>query len=598
MTYFIKKMNRFIITLLIFNFIVSCASATERKEKMSEEELLETVQRQTFRYFWEYACPDSKMVRERSWGGAGRYELIPFDRTYFRRKSEENSKKGLRASYFNNMYLRGEPALERTEKNIDVDWGRGSPADEINKDHFSALWKGYIVFPESGEYRIGLGSDDGSRLYLDGELLIDNWRGQSFNIESKKVDVKKGKPYNIRLEYFEEKKDAAIKLGYMKKIENPEKAKIDIDPRNNIVATGGTGMGVMTIIVGSQRGWVTREEAAQRVLKIVEFLENADSFFGVFPHWLDGSTGKTIPFSDLDDGADLVETALLFQGLLTAREYFTEENYTEQKIRDKIDRMWHDVEWDKFTREKNVLYWHYSPNHGWKKGHEIRGWDECLITYVLAASSPEHAIYPEVYHKGYAQGEQFKNNEKYFGKRLQLGPDYGGPLFFAHYSFLGMDPRGLRDKYADYWKQNVAHTLINRAHCIENPNGYDGYGKMCWGLTASDNYAGYSDHSPTNDLGVITPTAALSSMPYTPEYSMEVLKHFYYNLGGNIWGRFGFIDSFSKTHNWYSSDVVAINQAPIIIMIENYRTGLLWDVFMRAPEVKEGLERLGFEGNF
>ena len=208
---------------------------------------------------------------------------------------------------------------------------------------------------------------------------------------------------------------------------------------------------------------------------MVRFLAQADRYHGVLPHFLDGATGRTVPFSPQDDGGDLVETALLIAGLLCARQYFDRQNANEAELRHRIDRLWREVEWSWHTRGgANVLYWHWSPNHGWSMDHEIRGWDEALITYLLAAAAPEHPISPEVYHRGWAGGRSFRNGRSYYGITLPLGRDYGGPLFFAHYSFLGLDPRGLKDRYADYWQQNVSHTLINREHCIRNPHGFEG----------------------------------------------------------------------------------------------------------------------------
>lgn len=374
-----------------------------------------------------------------------------------------------------------------------------------------------------------------------------------------------------------------------------ERSNIAFDYGGEVVTTGGTGFGVMAIIVAAERGWVTREQAAERVLKIVNFLWKADMFHGVFPHWLNGETGKVIRFSPKDDGGDLVETSFLFQGLICARQYFTKDNPTESQLRNKIQWMWDGVEWDWHTQGgQNVLYWHWSPNNGWSMNHQIRGWNECLITYVLAASSPRYAIDPKVYHQGWTSSNHFRNDREYYKIKLPLGFDYGGPLFFSHYSFLGLDPRGLKDRYADYWEQNKNHTLINRAYCIDNPKKYKGYGKNCWGLTASDSHGGYAAHSPTEDLGVITPTAALSAFPYTPEYSMEALKHFYYDLGDKIWSEYGFVDAFNETENWYAKSHLAIDQGPIIVMIENHRTGLLWKLFMSSPDVKRGLDKLGF----
>ncbi|MDB5230394.1 MAG: periplasmic beta-glucosidase [Chitinophagaceae bacterium] len=365
---------------------------------------------------------------------------------------------------------------------------------------------------------------------------------------------------------------------------------------DEVVTTGGTGFGVMAIIVAAERGWITRDTAAKHLLKMVNFLLKANSYHGVFPHWMNGETGKTIPFSRKDDGADLVETAYLFQGLLCARQYFKNENKTETELRNRIGWMWSDIEWNWFTKNgEDVLYWHWSPNNGWAMNFPLRGYNECLITYVLAAASERYPVSPAVYHRGWAQSNFFKNGKTFYGYQLPLGFDYGGPLFFSHYSFLGLDPRGLKDQYADYWEQNKNHTLINRAYVIDNPKHYKGYGENSWGLTASDNYQGYGAHSPTEDLGVITPTAALSAFPYTPQYSMQALKHFYYDLGDKIWGKYGCVDAFSESKNWYANSYLAIDEGPIVVMIENYRTGLLWKLFMTDPEIQKGLKRFGFE---
>lgn len=363
----------------------------------------------------------------------------------------------------------------------------------------------------------------------------------------------------------------------------------------DVVTIGGSGFGVMAIIVGIERGFVTREEGLERLDRIVTFLgEKADRFHGVWPHWLDGSTGEVIPFSALDDGGDLVETSFMAQGLLAARQYLNVENQVEKTLQDKINHLWEGIEWDWYTQGQNVLYWHWSPNFGFEMNHQIQGYNEALITYVLAAASPTHPINEQVYHEGWARNGGIVNGNEFYGIELPLGFDYGGPLFFAHYSFLGLDPRNLTDQYATYWTQNVNHTLINREHAIRNPLNYVGYSEKSWGFTASDNHEGYNAHSPTNDLGVITPTAAISSIPYTPEKSLEAIRFFYYILGDKLWGEYGFYDAFNPTESWTASSYLAIDQGPIIVMIENHRTGLLWNLFMAAPEVQNGLEKLGF----
>lgn len=366
-----------------------------------------------------------------------------------------------------------------------------------------------------------------------------------------------------------------------------------------VVTTGGTGFGVMATIVAVERGWITRDDAVRQLLKTVTFLSNADAYHGAFPHWLNGSTGKTIPFSRKDDGADLVETSLLFQGLLSARQYFNKDNHSEIALRNRINGLWNDIEWSWFTKGgQDVLYWHWSPNNDWAMDFPVKGYNECLILYVLAASGEHFPVSAAVYHRGWTESNFFKNGKEFYGIKLPLGFDYGGPLFFSHYSFLGLNPKGLKDRYAGYWEQNLNHTLINRAYCIDNPKKFKGYGENCWGLTASDNFDGYSAHAPGNDLGVISPTAALSAFPYTPEYSMKALRHFYYDMGDKLWSEYGFVDAFSESKNWVAKSHLAIDQGPIIVMIENYRTGLLWNLFMSCPEVQHGLKKLDFESPY
>ncbi len=378
-----------------------------------------------------------------------------------------------------------------------------------------------------------------------------------------------------------------------------ERSNVAFNYGHEVVTTGGTGFGVMAIVVATNRKWITREQAVERLLKMVQFLSKANSYHGIFPHWLNGETGITIPFSRKDDGADLVETSYLFEGLLCARQYFNGNNPKEEELRNRINWLWNEAEWDWHTRGgMDLLYWHWSPNNGWAMNFEIRGWNECLITYVMAASSPRYPIKPSVYHHCWAESNHFFNGKEYYGIRAPLGFDYVGPLFFAHYSFLGIDPHGLKDRYADYWEQNVNHTLINYRHCVENPKKFKGYGPNCWGLTASDTYDGYNAHSPDNDFGTISPTAALSSFPYTPEYSMKALRYFYDDMGDKLWGEYGFIDAFNESKSWYANSFLAIDQGPIIGMIENYRTGLLWKLFMSCPEVQNGLKTLGFESPY
>ncbi|MBS1920630.1 MAG: Ig-like domain-containing protein [Bacteroidetes bacterium] len=368
----------------------------------------------------------------------------------------------------------------------------------------------------------------------------------------------------------------------------------------DIVTTGGTGFGIMAIPVAINRNFITRTNGLARVQKIVSFLSgNAQRFHGAFSHWMNGNTGVVVPFGSNDDGADIVETSYMMMGLLTARQYFNGTDAAEINLRNDINNLWNAVEWDWFRRNgKNVLYWNWSPNYGWAVNVPVQGWNETLITYVLAASSTTHGIPKTVYDSGFARNGSMKNNNTYYGYQLPLGPALGGPLFFEHYSFLGINPTGLSDAYANYQTQTLNHSKINYEYCKANPMSYYGYSNLCWGLTASDIPTGYTASSPTNDVGVIAPTAAISSLPYTPVESMQALKFFYYTLGDKLWGPYGFKDAFSLKDGWFASSYLAIDEGPIICMIENYRSGLLWNLFTSCPEVKAGLQSLGFSAPY
>ncbi|MBE0662723.1 MAG: Ig-like domain-containing protein [Bacteroidales bacterium] len=365
----------------------------------------------------------------------------------------------------------------------------------------------------------------------------------------------------------------------------------------NTVTIGGSGFGVMAILVGIERGFISRVEGVNRLNQIVDFLTAADRFHGVWPHWMNGNTGQTIAFSTKDNGGDLVETSFMAAGLLTIRQYLDPNAYFEGLLFNKINVLLNEIEWSWYTRGgQNVLYWHWSPNYGWDMNMQVRGYNEALITYFMAATSSTFPIEPSVYHQGWARSGNINNGKSFYGIPLPVGYDFGGPLFFAHYSFLGLNPTNLIDQYANYWTQNVNHTLINRQHCIENPYNHIGYDADSWGLTASDDPWGYLAHEPTpaRDNGTITPTAALSSMPYTPEESMQAMQHFYSILGDKLWGEYGFYDAFNPGQGWWANSYLAIDQGPIIVMIENYRTGLCWDLFMSAPEVQAAMDKLGF----
>ncbi|MCX2572968.1 glucoamylase family protein [Pedobacter sandarakinus] len=363
----------------------------------------------------------------------------------------------------------------------------------------------------------------------------------------------------------------------------------------NTVTSGGSGFGIMALVTGISRNFISRADGLARMQKIVSFLKTAERFHGAYPHWLDGNTGKVIPFSTKDNGGDLVETSYLMAGLITARQYFNATDAAETALRNDINAIYNGVEWSWYRKDNsNTLYWHWSPNYNWDMNLPIKGWNECLITYIMAAASPTFAIPKSVYDTGWAQSGAMKNGNTYYGIQLPLGTSNGGPLFFAHYSFMGINPTGLTDAYANYETQTKAHTLINYNYCKANPLQNYGYSENCWGLTASDIQNGYTASSPNNDVGVIAPTAALSSMPYTPTESMQALRYFYYKLGNKTWGEYGFYDAFSLKDQWFASSTLAIDQGPIIVMIENHRTKLIWNLLMGAPEIKSGMKTLGF----
>lgn len=371
-------------------------------------------------------------------------------------------------------------------------------------------------------------------------------------------------------------------------------------PENDqdVVTTGGSGFGIAGLIAAMDRGFITRDQGVERLTRIVGWLEKADRFHGVWPHWLYGPTGKVKPFGQKDNGGDLVESCFLMQGLLCARQYLDRDTQNEKDLVARINALWKAMEFDWYTRGgQNVIYWHWSPEYEWEMNFPLEGYNECLIVYILAAASPTHTVPADCYHKGWARSGGIKTTAAPYDCPLELKHNgaeaTGGPLFWAHYSYIGLDPRGLKDQYADYWNVVRNHALSNYKYCVDNPKHYRGYGPDCWGLTASYSPNGYAAHCPGQDLGVITPTAALSSFPYTPTESMAALKGFY-GRGESIWGKYGFYDAFSPVSGWTLPHYLAIDQCTIAPMIENYRTGLLWRLFMSCPEVQQGLQKLGF----
>ena len=384
---------------------------------------------------------------------------------------------------------------------------------------------------------------------------------------------------------------------------------------DRIVATGASGFGIGALIVGVDRGFITRKQGVERLTKIVGFLEHAQRYHGVWSHFMNGSTGKTMPvFGMYDDGGDLVETSFLMEGLLAARRYFDGHNPEEEALYRRITALWESVEWDWYrgAPDSPFLYWHWSANWGRQIRHPLIGFNEVMITYLLAIASPTHGVPADMYYSGWASqsemaqhyragwggatdGDHYANGNTYYGIKLDVGVGTGGPLFFTHYSFFGFDPHALHDRFtSSYFENNRNIALINRAYVMANPKHFPDYGPDGWGLTASDGPYGYLPHAPDaeHDLGTLTPTGALASFPYTPEASMLTLKHYYRDLGDQLWDIYGPRDAYNPGQNWVSPIYMGLNQAPIVVMVENHRTGLVWKAFMSNPEIREMLEKL------
>jgi hypothetical protein len=383
---------------------------------------------------------------------------------------------------------------------------------------------------------------------------------------------------------------------------------------DRIVATGASGFGIMALVVGVDRGFITREQSVERLNKITSFLEKAPRYHGAWAHFMDGKTGQTLPVFDvIDSGGDLVETAFLIEGLLTARQYFNRSTPQEIELAKRLTHLWETVEWDWYRKSQDgdALYWHWTPEWGWFINHRLTGFNETMIVYLLAIASPTHGVAPELYYTGWAgqseaarlyrkgwsgssEGEHYANATKYYGIKLDVGVGSGGPLFFAHYSYMGFDPHSLTDLYTNYFENNRNLALINRAYAVDNPGKHKTYGADAWGITASDGPRGYVPEAPDlqDDKGTLAATGALASFPYTPDASMAAFKHFYRDLGDRGWGIYGPIDAYNLDEDWWSPIYMGLNQAPITVMVENYRTGLVWKLFHSNPEIQTMLKKL------
>lgn len=497
------------------------------------------------------------------------------------------------------------------EKHIDLTWDKTSTekykyikiyrAEENQKD-FSPVG---IQAPSMGRFTDYTGETNKNYRYKIAGINYDY-------SESKPSDILTATTYPMTDEQLLDMIQEASFRYYWEGAEPHSGLALENIPgRKSMVASGASGFGLMAIITATERGYISREQATERMKKIISYLEKAERFHGAYSHFINGEDGKVVPFfGKKDNGADLVETAFLFQGLLTARQYFNHNTSDEKIIRDKITQLWKDVEWDWFkkTKDSKYIYWHWSPDQEWVINHQLIGWNETMIVYLLAMASPTHAIDKSIYYSGWASqeqeakgyrsswgqtndGEDYSNGNTYFGIKLDVGVSSGGPLFFIHYSYMGFNPHGIKDKYTDkdYFNTFRNMALINYRYCLENPKRQIGYGPECWGLTASDGPWGYHAAEPAQhqDDGTIAPTGALASFPYTPEQSMTALKNYYHNYGHFLWGEYGFLDAFNLNENWCADIYMGLNQAPVTVMIENYRSGLIWNLFMSNPEINK-----------
>ncbi len=361
---------------------------------------------------------------------------------------------------------------------------------------------------------------------------------------------------------------------------------------NRKITIGGSGFGMMSLLVGAERGWITREEAAEQVSRMIQFLMRADRYRGAWSHWykLDG---RYAAFGDQKAAGDIVESAFMVAGLLAASEYFDRDIAVESKIRSDVEQLWNTIEWSGYTNDEQTLYWiWYSLTDQYKL--KINGYNEALLPYLFALAAPEgHNIPVSVYRDGWLNGapNSYKPNRTVAGYKLPFGRhQYGGPLFFAHYSFLGLDPRNMADSRCDYWTQNTSHAMLNREYCYYAAPKERRYGNGIWGITACRGAGSanrYSARSPHNDDGVIAPTAALASYPYTPLYSTQALLAM--NAMEGLRGDFGLGDSFNPAEGAYTTSNLAIDQGPIVVMIENYRSSMIWDLLSRNRHVARAL---------
>jgi hypothetical protein len=379
---------------------------------------------------------------------------------------------------------------------------------------------------------------------------------------------------------------------------NPENGLIkdrSNDPSRSSIAAVGSGLSAPT--VGIDRGWISREAGQARVLTTLQFLGNsphgpeadATGYKGFYYHFLDMQTGRR----DGDSELSTIDTALLLGGVLHVQQYFDRDDATEATIRALADNLDRRVDWPWMQVRSAKICHGWNPETGFLR-YDWGGYNEAMILYLLALGSPTFPISPEAWTawtSSYAW-------QTHYGQAFVVFP----PLFGHQYSHVWIDFRGIQDAYMrakglDYFENSRRATLANRAYVIANPHGWADYGENVWGLTASDIPTSYSARGAPpaeRDDGTITPTAVGGSFAFTPRESLAALRHMYATYRTQIWGPYGFKDAFNPSMKWFASDYLGIDQGPIVLMIENYRTGRIWHEFMQHPTIQSGLARAGF----
>ena len=424
-------------------------------------------------------------------------------------------------------------------------------------------------------------------------------------------------------------------------------------PSNPFSSIAATGFALTAYGIGAERGYVTRDQAAERTRDCLEFYWNApqgpaasgtSGHKGFFYHFLkndDGTRFKQVELSTVD-------TTLLLGGVLFAQSYFDGDAAVEREIRDLAEKIYRRVDWTFAQRENcdapsgnggsaKAITMGWRPDgsaDGKCEPHDWVGYNEGMLVYILAAGSPTHPVSKEAWDTGWAADLE-KDWGRYYGyEHLQFEP-----LFGHQYSHVWVDFRGIRDEFMgrkgiDYFENSRRATLSQRAYGADNPNDWVGYSGDIWGWTASDGpqgaangrvvngkpreFMGYSARGASAmrvvDDGTIVPTAAGGSVPFAPEVTIPALMNMRQAYGDKLYTRYGFKDAFNPSYTfvdagstsgtvdaqlgWIARDHLGIDQGPILAMMENHRSGLVWKTMRKNPHIRRGLERLGFEGGW